>query len=279
VSPITAGSGVSASRAGEGRLRRLALAVAVGYFGFLAVGALAAIAAERGHALWGVVEACVANARLTGFAFPCLRVDLSRGEDRGFVVLRPPVGRPDTILSPTRRTVGIEDPWLETREAPNLFLDAWNMRRLAPNGELAATRPEAMGLAVNSRYARQQDQLHIHIGCVRAGVQGALRRIASVVPSGAWTRAAAAALPGQSVWVYRTGESDPAKLQPFQIAAEKFTSEPGAGLGGITLAMIPVAIGAGADFLLIAFPTYKPHHQFDVAAEDLLEASCASVGE
>ena len=50
-------------------------------------------------ALWQVVRACVADTKLTGTPFPCLEVDLSGGEERGAVVLRPPLSD-DTILCP-----------------------------------------------------------------------------------------------------------------------------------------------------------------------------------
>jgi hypothetical protein len=47
--------------------------------------------------LWQVVRACVADFKLTGTPFPCLEVDLSSSEERGNVVLRPPLSY-DTIL-------------------------------------------------------------------------------------------------------------------------------------------------------------------------------------
>jgi hypothetical protein len=37
------------------------------------------------QALWLMVSACVANFKLTGAAFPCVLVDLTGGEDRGYV--------------------------------------------------------------------------------------------------------------------------------------------------------------------------------------------------
>ena len=74
--------------------------------------------AGRG-ALWNVVQTCVANHALTGAAFPCLEVNVSRGVERGYVILRPPLGDPDFILAPTRKIVGVEDPSLQTSESPN----------------------------------------------------------------------------------------------------------------------------------------------------------------
>jgi hypothetical protein len=38
--------------------------------------------------LWRVVQACVADFKLTGAAFPCLQISLCEGETHGYVVLR-----------------------------------------------------------------------------------------------------------------------------------------------------------------------------------------------
>src|ERR1700722_8464859 len=93
--------------------------------GMFAVTALAtsAIGLDR-LALWPVVQACVADFKLTGAPFPCLEVDLSNGDERGDVVLLPPVSN-DLIVAPTRQVVGNEDPFLRTAGAPNYFNAAW----------------------------------------------------------------------------------------------------------------------------------------------------------
>src|SRR5258708_9673368 len=78
-------------------------------------------------ALWQVVRACVADFKLTGAPFPCLEVNLAGGEARGAVVVRPPLLN-DMVLSPTRRIKGIEDPFLQSPEAPNYFDAAWRAR-------------------------------------------------------------------------------------------------------------------------------------------------------
>jgi CDP-diacylglycerol pyrophosphatase len=82
-----------------------------------------AFALDR-QALWSVVKACVADHKLTGAPFPCLKVDLAGGEERGYVVLCAPLEH-DTILAPTRKIVGVEDPFLQSSAAPNYFADAW----------------------------------------------------------------------------------------------------------------------------------------------------------
>ena len=90
---------------------RIAFFVSAAFVVGGSVSTLLAAGSDR-QALWEVVRACLANYELTGMAFPCLEVNLTGGVEQGYVVLRPPFGAPDTILTPTRRIVGIEDPWL-----------------------------------------------------------------------------------------------------------------------------------------------------------------------
>ena len=116
-------------------------------------------------ALWQVVRACVADYKLTGTPFPCLEVDLFGGEERGTVVLRPPLLE-DTVLAPTRRIIGIEDPFLRSPEAPNYFDAAWRARTFLKSADGQEPERDAVALFVNSAVVRGQDQLHIHVGCL-----------------------------------------------------------------------------------------------------------------
>jgi hypothetical protein len=44
-------------------------------------------------------------------------VKVASGNERGYVALRPPFSASDLILSPTRRSFGVEDPTLEALDA------------------------------------------------------------------------------------------------------------------------------------------------------------------
>ena len=83
--------------------------------------------------LWQVVRACVADYKLTGKPFPCLEVDLAGGEALGNVVLRPPLSE-DTVLAPTRRIKGIEDPFLQSPEAAGIHFRRRVARAHVPQG-------------------------------------------------------------------------------------------------------------------------------------------------
>src|SRR5260370_604869 len=79
---------------------------------------------------------------------------------------------------PTEKITGIEDAAILAPDAPNFWAAAWDARTffLAKVGrELPRS---AISLAVNSPYGRSQNQLHIHIDCVRTDVAATLAEAA-----------------------------------------------------------------------------------------------------
>lgn len=157
-------------------------------FGLCAVGCLIssdASAAVRRGLLWRVVQACVSNHRLTGSAFPCLAVD--DGAD-GYAVVRAPFQKTHVIVTPTIRTIGVEADRLRGADAPNYFEDAWASRHFV--GEALGHRlaRDDLGLAVNSRAGRSQDQLHIHVDCLDPDVAASLSRQMPNLHSQKWVR-------------------------------------------------------------------------------------------
>ncbi len=141
---------------------------------------------QRG-VLWRVVQACVADHGLTGQPFPCLQVDTTGGLERGFAVLRAPFVKSHTIVTPLVETIGLEAPRLRGPDAPHYFDDAWAARHYATRGLKRQPGRADFALAVNSRFGRSQDQLHIHVDCIRPKVREALARDAAEIGSGTWT--------------------------------------------------------------------------------------------
>ena len=244
----------------------LAGAVAAG----LALSAIAALAASPGRTiLWLAVRACVADSRLLETPFPCLRVDLSNGEDRGYVVLRAPLGRSETVLAPTRKVVGVEDLWLQSPDAPNYFAAAWRARfLLEENGRRSPSAAE-FALGVNSGLVRSQDQLHIHMGCLAPSTKQALTAAARRLPIGAW-RSTADIVPGARLWVFRTGRNDLDEVHPFRLAAEGLLGPTG-NRAELTIFLAQVQI-PNDEFVVLASRGGGPRDRF--AAEELLEPAC-----
>ena len=218
--------------------------------------------------LWRVVRSCVGNYSVTGLAFPCLAVDLTGGEAKGWVVLRPPIGDPDTILAPTARIIGVEDPKLQDPGAANYFASAWSAREFVP-GEGAPLASET-AVVVNSKFSRTQDQLHLHIGCLNPTVRANLRKLAPGLSVGVWTRDDRMAPGWRETWVLRTGLSDAHALQPFRRVYE---IAPDTQRMARLLVAVATAPTQGRDeFVIIAVQSIA---KSDPGAEEVVEPSCS----
>jgi CDP-diacylglycerol pyrophosphatase len=199
-------------------------------------------------------------------------VDLTRG----YAILKDIQGATQLLLIPTNRVTGIEDPQVLAPASPNYWQAAWEARRLF---ERRAGRPvprEDVGLAVNSLYGRSQNQLHIHIDCVRPEVQSALRTNALQIGP-RWSDLNVD-LAGRRYRVMGVEGADLGSRDPFKLLAEGDPSAR-ADMGRETL----VVIGA-------SFPDGKPgfvllSDRVDVATldqghgEDLLDHKCQTLTE
>ena len=183
------------------------------------VTALGSFAEVRRDALWDVVRACVANNAVTGFAFPCLEVNTSVGEDRGYVILRRPYGNRDIVLAPTKHVLGIEDPWLQAAGAPNYFLDAWKARGFLSGGSShGSLSHDDIAFAVNSRLSRTQDLLHIHIGCISRAARQAIQSSVANLSETAWTPLNTP-IDGFELWGLKIEQSSLDGINPFRLVA------------------------------------------------------------
>ena len=136
------------------------------------VGLSGSAAGPARDALWHVVNGlCLGNQRLTASPAPCTEVDI----ERGFALLW--AGAAHYMLVPTIRIAGIESSDLLAASAPNYWALAWQSRSHLSDVAGASVPRSVVGMAVNSAQARTQDQLHIHIGCLRRRVVAALSRL------------------------------------------------------------------------------------------------------
>ncbi len=218
-------------------------------------------------ALWQVVRACVADARLTGAPFPCLEVNLSGGEETGSVVLRPPF-MDDTILSPTRRITGVEDPFLQSPEAPNYFDAAWRARAFLKDADGQAPKRDDIALFVNSAVVRTQDQLHIHVACLLPYARRTLAAVAPKVPMGGWAQIGPV-VPHTMFWAYRIAGSELANVNPFALAAEELGAK-ASGPGDLTVVVVGARVDDDDQFLILASYAKAPHAWWPVGADNLL---------
>jgi CDP-diacylglycerol pyrophosphatase len=224
-------------------------------------------------ALWQVVRACVADFKLTGAPFPCLEVNLAGGEERGNVVVRAPVLN-DTVLTPTRRTIGIEDPFLRSPEAPNYFDAAWRARAFLKDASGQVPERDAIALFVNSAIVRTQDQLHIHVGCLLPYARRTLAAAARQVPMGEWAQIGPV-VPHTMFWAYRIPGTELANVNPFRLAAEELHSKAN-GPGDLAVGVAGVRVDNDDQFLILASYAKAPHAWWPVGDGNILE-SCRRV--
>jgi len=238
--------------------------------GVLAASAVAARADPS--ALWHIVhDRCVPNQMRHGDPAPCALVDLSQGEARGYVVLKDRVGATQFLVLPTARIGGIESPALRAPDAPDYFEDAWRARRFVRAQAKAPLERSDLSLAVNSVHGRMQNQLHIHVDCLRRDVRDALTRHRDAITE-TW-RPLPVPLAGHTYIARRLIAPDLSGVNPFRLLAE---SAPGASAapGDDTLVIAGAAFGGRPGFILLADRADLVRGDF-ASGEELQDHDCA----
>ena len=134
--------------------------------------------AANPNALWEIIHGhCVPGQESGAGPAPCQLVDLAEG----YAVLKDIRGDTQYLLLPTAEVAGIEDPQILATGAPNYWAAAWSTRKFVDERAGQTIAREDLGLAINSRQGRTQNQLHIHVDCIRLDVRNALRTHASEI--------------------------------------------------------------------------------------------------
>lgn len=128
-------------------------------------------------ALWKIVSRCVPNQTKNHQPDPCAKVDLPGG----YVILKDRRGPLQYLLMPTRKIPGIESAEILKPHAPNYFYDAWKSRIFMEQKYGASIPADQVALAVNSVSGRSQNQLHVHISCVRSDVKAQIQKQIGVI--------------------------------------------------------------------------------------------------
>jgi CDP-diacylglycerol pyrophosphatase len=227
--------------------------------------AIAARSTSRDALRYIVQDQCVPHWVQRKDPSPCESVSVTEMplEFDGYAVLPDIRGGAHLLLIPVKSISGIESPQLLQPQAINYFATAWQARdRLAAILGHAAPRSD-IGLAVNSRQHRSQDQLHIHIECLSPATYAVLQQAADHLSDHEWT---------------------PVKLETFQYSALRVLGEDLAGTNPFVLLAqgVPQARqDMGSFTLLVAGMQFKAGPGFAVVvgkdvpgAESLLDPAC-----
>ena len=155
--------------------RRATRLVAV-LLALIVVGMLAAALhfKKNSDALWQIVsEKCLPHQRSSGDPAPCQRVD----QPHRYAMLKDMNGPLQYLLIPLDKITGIESPRLLQPTTPNYFALAWHERTLPAQRRGSPIADRVLSLAINSQYGRTQNQLHIHLSCLRPDVRQQLDQL------------------------------------------------------------------------------------------------------
>jgi CDP-diacylglycerol pyrophosphatase len=248
-----------------------------GQNGFVAIVAMAAsltpsLAPARADpmALWRIVhDACVPHAEAGEGPQPCERVDLSDGLAEGVAILKDRVGVAQMLAIPTRRISGIEDPQMLAPDAPKVFAVGWKAKAFV-DARLGKQLPrDAVAIAINSKWARSQDQLHLHVDCVAKDVADTLAG-GRLSLDETW-RAMAVPLKGRVYLARRLDSADLGDVAPLSLLADGIAGAR-AHMDAYSLAAIGATFDGKPAFILLA-------DQFSLEggghAEDLQDHDCA----
>jgi CDP-diacylglycerol pyrophosphatase len=240
----------------------------------IACAALAALPATAANpdVLKHIVEgACVPTMQATGHPLPCRKVDL----DRRFAVLKDILGKTQYLVLPTEPIAGIEAPELLKPDAPNFWQFSWEARSFVEEAAGRTIPRDDIGLAINSAKGRSQNQLHIHIDCVRRDVIWTLKRYQAAIgpewrPMPVWLR-------GHHYLAMRIDGPDLGKADPFKLLADKIPRAR-ATMGDQTLVVIGATFkdGKAGFYVLNDHAGATPGDQ--ASGEELLDHSCAVLG-
>ncbi len=239
----------------------------------LALSAMAALATAPASArsfdpevLWKIVHGkCAPDEATKRDPSPCLAVDLSRGD----AVLKDRNGATQVLVIPTERATGIESRVVLGPAGVRYIQDAWRAHRFV---EKLAGRPiprDDLGLAVNSMDGRTQNQLHIHVDCLRADVKAAL---ATASPSlgDAWTTLP---LAGHAYRARRLSADDLGRLNLFRLIA---ASDPAAraNMGLETMVVAAATFPGGVPGFVLLNDRSDPEAGDYASGEELQDHTC-----
>jgi CDP-diacylglycerol pyrophosphatase len=165
-----------------------------------------------------VQNQCLQNWRQHKDPSPCERIWLSspQPDSPGYAVLEDRKGGAHYLLIPVQTFSGTESGELLDSELPNYFSQAWNARDLLDTYVGHAVPRTAVGLALSTPRARDQDQFHIHIECLRPEVFEALHANAAQI-TGKWSPITVI---GSTYQARRISDPNLEATRPFELVAQ-----------------------------------------------------------
>ncbi len=246
--------------------------------GFTAVAGIVLLCFSPGQAqasdpdaLWKIVDGqCLRHQLDSGNPAPCARIDIRPGA--GFAVLKDIVGASQFLVIPTKRITGVESPELLSDLSPNYWNYAWTVKTAVEERLHKKLARDQVALAVNSAYGRTQNQLHIHIDCIRVDVHQSLRRHYAEI--GDQWAPLGISLSGHSYWAMRILGPDPGDNDPFKLLAKGMPSTR-RHMDRQTLVLVGATFDDGKEGFILLADHADPAIGDRASGEELQDHDCA----
>lgn len=205
----------------------------------------------KSDALWGVVDkVCRVNYQQKHDPAPCTQIySPTQDLQHGFTVIQNPRFHYHFILVPNTRMSGIESPALLPNDAPDYFGYAWTMRQRLAYEYGKPIPDDVLGLALNSAYGRSQNQLHIHLTCLREDVRRQLKAERPFIRE-QWTLLPDTLL-RHAFYAKRVVQPTLMGVYPIRSLAEQFKLTP-EQLAYYGVAIVPTTFDTQPGFILLA---------------------------
>ncbi len=205
--------------------------------------------------LWNIVsQQCVPLQHTKQQPVSCLKVDTSNQ----YVLFKDQNGPLHNLVIPTEKITGIESPLLLAENTPSYLSLAWQERTSLSHGLNKIIPDKLLAVAVNSQYGRSQEQLHIHIACLKKDILEQLNSQQSAITS-TWNEFPIKLANHRYLAKKVTTHS----INPFK-QLQEYTLQHDDNIGHFGLAMVPLDDGS---LLLLA------------NRMDLLDLNLGSAGE
>jgi CDP-diacylglycerol pyrophosphatase len=228
-------------------------------------------------ALWKIVSGqCVPNEEQHDNPAPCALVDLSLGDEHGYAVLKDIKGPRQFLVIATSPISGIESPEILAPDATNYFAAAWRSRSFLDERTGFQVPRDWVSLAINSAVARTQDQLHIHIDCVRADVRAAV--ITHLAEIGSSWAPFPVPLAGNSYSAIEVAGENLDNVNPFRLLADGLPNARD-DMGRQTLVVLGTVGASGQPGFVILADQVYPEAGDVGAGEDLQDHTSCPVSK
>ncbi|GBQ14751.1 CDP-diacylglycerol pyrophosphatase [Komagataeibacter rhaeticus DSM 16663] len=216
--------------------------------------------------LWHIVhERCDVPPGAAHAGIPCEETD----PHAGYAVLKDREGATQYLLIPTRRVTGMEDPAIIRDDAPDYLAHAWRQTARVNRRLPRPLPPEDLSLAINSLYGRSQNQLHVHVDCIRPDVKVALHWALPRLGPG-WVTLP---LDGHPYRARLLASSSLSGVRPLGMLAREM-ADPAHEMGFHTLVIAGIVLAGGQQGFVMLDDRADPHAGDRASGEDLQDHTC-----